>query len=91
MLDAPVPLNRYLLHAGERIEILVDFSNDQGDSLDLKNDVTIPRRVMAEVERWVLPAFAGTEPLVVALHDLATGIDDIDAIVRLGLFVQKVR
>jgi blue copper oxidase len=25
LLDAPVSVNRYLLHAGERIEIVVDF------------------------------------------------------------------
>ncbi len=36
LLNAPVPLTRYLLHAGERIEILVDFSNDLGKSVDMK-------------------------------------------------------
>ncbi len=36
LLNAPVPLNRYLLHAGERIEILVDFGGQNGQSFDLK-------------------------------------------------------
>jgi bilirubin oxidase len=35
LLNAPVPLTRYLLHSGERIEILVDFSNQNGTSLNL--------------------------------------------------------
>ena len=29
-------VNRYLLHAGERIEIVVDFKNEEGKSVDLK-------------------------------------------------------
>lgn len=36
LLDAPVPLKQYLLHAGERIEILVDCSGEAGKSIDLK-------------------------------------------------------
>lgn len=36
LLNAPVPLNRYLLHAGERIEILADFSGQKGQSFDMK-------------------------------------------------------
>ena len=36
LLDAPVSVNRYLLHAGERIEIVVDFKNEEGKSVDLK-------------------------------------------------------
>jgi blue copper oxidase len=36
LLTAPVALNRYILHAGERIEILVDCSSDLGKSIDLK-------------------------------------------------------
>lgn len=36
LLAAPVAVSRYLLHAGERIEILVDCSADQGKSIDLK-------------------------------------------------------
>lgn len=36
LLNAPVSVNRYLLHAGERIEILVDFSGQTGQSVDLK-------------------------------------------------------
>ena len=36
LLNAPVSLNRYLLHAGERIEILVDFAGQSGQSFDLK-------------------------------------------------------
>lgn len=36
LLNAPVPLTRYLLHAGERIEILVNFSGQSGQSVDLK-------------------------------------------------------
>lgn len=36
LLNAPVPLNRYLLHAGERIEILADFSGQNGQSFDMK-------------------------------------------------------
>ncbi len=35
LLNAPVPLTRYLLHAGERIEILVDFKG-QSTSIDIK-------------------------------------------------------
>ena len=35
LLSAPVPLTRYLIHSGERIEILVDFSNQNGTSLNL--------------------------------------------------------
>jgi bilirubin oxidase len=36
LLNAPVPLTRYILHAGERIEILVNFSGQNGQSVDLK-------------------------------------------------------
>jgi len=36
LLNAPVTLNRYLLSAGERIEILVNFSGQSGQSVDLK-------------------------------------------------------
>lgn len=36
LLDAPVSVNRYLLHAGERIEILVDCNGQSGTSVDLK-------------------------------------------------------
>jgi len=36
LLNAPVPLTRYLLHAGERIEILVNFGGQNGQSVDLK-------------------------------------------------------
>ncbi|MCF8254269.1 MAG: multicopper oxidase domain-containing protein [Bacteroidia bacterium] len=36
LLTAPVALNRYVIHAGERIEILVDCSADSGKSIDLK-------------------------------------------------------
>lgn len=36
LLSAPVAVNRYVLHAGERIEILVDCSADLGKSVDLK-------------------------------------------------------
>lgn len=35
LLNAPVPLTRYLIHSGERIEILVDFSGQNGTSLNL--------------------------------------------------------
>ena len=35
LLNAPVTVNRYLLHAGERIEILIDFSGQSGTSVDL--------------------------------------------------------
>lgn len=36
LLEAPVPLTRYILHAGERIEILVNCSGQAGTSVDLK-------------------------------------------------------
>ncbi len=36
LLNAPVPLTKYLLHAGERIEILVNCSGQSGTSVDLK-------------------------------------------------------
>lgn len=36
LLNAPVSVNRYLLHVGERVEILVDFSGQSGQSFDLK-------------------------------------------------------
>ncbi|MEI6408792.1 MAG: multicopper oxidase domain-containing protein [Bacteroidota bacterium] len=36
LLNAPVSVNRYLLHAGERIEILVSFAGQSGQSFDLK-------------------------------------------------------
>jgi len=36
LLNAPVSVNRYLLHAGERVEIVVDFSGQTGQSFDLK-------------------------------------------------------
>jgi bilirubin oxidase len=36
LLNAPVSVNRYLLHAGERVEILVDFKGQSGQSFDLK-------------------------------------------------------
>ncbi|MFN0203553.1 MAG: multicopper oxidase family protein [Bacteroidia bacterium] len=35
LLNAPVQTDRYLLHAAERVEILVDLSKDEGKSLDL--------------------------------------------------------
>jgi len=36
LLNAPVSVNRYILHAGERIEILVSFVGQLGQSYDLK-------------------------------------------------------
>jgi len=36
LLDAPVPLTRYLLHAGERIELLINCTGQNGTSTDLK-------------------------------------------------------
>lgn len=36
LLNAPVAKTRYLLHAGERIEILVDLTNQNGTIVDLK-------------------------------------------------------
>lgn len=36
LLNAPVSLNRYTLHAGERIEILVSFIGQLGQSFDIK-------------------------------------------------------
>jgi bilirubin oxidase len=36
LLNAPISVNRYLLHAGERVEILVDFTGQTGQSFDLK-------------------------------------------------------
>lgn len=36
LLNAPVSLNRYILHAGERVEILVSFVGQSGQSFDLK-------------------------------------------------------
>lgn len=36
LLNAPVSVNRYLLHAGERVEILVDYTGKAGQSFDLK-------------------------------------------------------
>ncbi len=36
LLNAPVSVNRYLLNAGERIEILVNFSGQIGQNFDLK-------------------------------------------------------
>ena len=36
LLSAPVSLTRYILHAGERIEILIDCNNDLGKSIDLR-------------------------------------------------------
>jgi blue copper oxidase len=36
LLNAPVAKTRYLLHAGERIEILVDLTNQNGAFIDLK-------------------------------------------------------
>jgi blue copper oxidase len=36
LLNAPVSVNRYLLHTGERVEILVDFKGQSGQSFDLK-------------------------------------------------------
>ncbi len=36
LLNAPVPLTRYLLHAGERIEILVNCTGQSGTSVELK-------------------------------------------------------
>lgn len=36
LLNAPVALNRYVLHAGERIEILVNCSGQSGSSVFLK-------------------------------------------------------
>ena len=36
LLNTPVPVTRYLLNIGERIEILVNFSDQSGTNLDLK-------------------------------------------------------
>jgi bilirubin oxidase len=36
LLDAPVAVTSYILHAGERVEILVNCSADSGKSIDLK-------------------------------------------------------
>ena len=36
LLNAPVSVTRYLLHAGERVEILVNCGADLGKSIDLK-------------------------------------------------------
>lgn len=36
LLSVPVSLTRYILHAGERIEILIDCNNDLGKSIDLR-------------------------------------------------------
>ena len=36
LLDRPVPVTRYLLSVGERIEVLVDLSTDNGKSLTLR-------------------------------------------------------
>jgi len=36
LLNAPVSVNRYTLHAGERIEILVSFIGQLGQSFDIK-------------------------------------------------------
>ena len=36
LLDAPVPVTRYLLSAGERIEILVNFTGQLGQTVNLK-------------------------------------------------------
>lgn len=36
LLNVPVSVNRYVLHAGERIEILVDFGSQIGTSVNLK-------------------------------------------------------
>lgn len=36
LLNAPVSVTRYLLHAGERIEILVNFGGQTGQSVDIK-------------------------------------------------------
>ena len=36
LLNTPVSLTRYILHAGERVEILVNFSSQNGQSVDLK-------------------------------------------------------
>lgn len=36
LLNAPVKVNRYILHAGERVEILVNFSSQAGQTVDLK-------------------------------------------------------
>ena len=37
LLNAPVSVNRYLLHTGERIEILVDFNGQSSTSVELKS------------------------------------------------------
>jgi bilirubin oxidase len=36
LLNEPVAKTKYLLHAGERIEILVNFTNQNGSNVDLK-------------------------------------------------------
>lgn len=36
LLNAPVPLTRYLLHAGERIEILVNCTGQSGTTVEMK-------------------------------------------------------
>lgn len=46
LLDTPVAVTRYLLSPGERIEILVNFSGQQGSSVNLKAfNSTLPQNV----------------------------------------------
>lgn len=46
LLAAPVSLTRYILHAGERIEILIDCSNDLGKSVNLRAyNSTLPQNI----------------------------------------------
>jgi blue copper oxidase len=46
LLNAPVSLTRYLLSAGERIEILVNFLGQSGQSIDLKAyNSTLPQNI----------------------------------------------
>ncbi len=46
LLNAPVPVTRYLLSSGERIEILADFTGKQGQSLFMKAfNSTLPQNI----------------------------------------------
>lgn len=58
LLNAPVSVTRYLLHAGERIEILVNCLSQSGTSLDLKAYNSTLSNFVAGGEAFVNGPFA---------------------------------
>ena len=58
LLNAPVALTRYVLHPGERIEILANFTGQSGQSFDLKAYNSVLSNFVAGGENFTTGPFA---------------------------------